>query len=231
LLLQGIVAVLVPMIIAMSIIGPVIYLMSRSDVDLGSRFALGFGMFLVAVVMFVAIVWLSLCFALGMPACIVEKKTAWESLLRSWHLSRGTRGRIFVTYLLVVALAFAVSMALAIPMLILIAVLPSVGNGALHSSPAFVVAEIVRVVVNFATQVLLAPIYMIAAALFYYDQRIRKEGFDIEWMMQRAGFAPAQPESGSAGIPGFAQPPSAGSPGDATGGFRPVTPPDSVERR
>jgi hypothetical protein len=23
--------------------------------------------------------------------------------------------------------------------------------------------------------------------LFYYDQRIRKEGFDIEWMMQRAG--------------------------------------------
>ena len=27
--------------------------------------------------------------------------------------------------------------------------------------------------------------------LFYFDQRIRKEGFDIEWMMQQAGLAPS----------------------------------------
>jgi hypothetical protein len=26
-----------------------------------------------------------------------------------------------------------------------------------------------------------------AATLLYYDQRIRKEGFDVEWMMQSAG--------------------------------------------
>ena len=26
-----------------------------------------------------------------------------------------------------------------------------------------------------------------AATPFYYDQRMRKEGFDIEWMMQSAG--------------------------------------------
>jgi hypothetical protein len=26
--------------------------------------------------------------------------------------------------------------------------------------------------------------------LFYYDQRIRLEGFDIEWMMQQAGMVP-----------------------------------------
>jgi hypothetical protein len=57
---------------------------------------------------------------------------------------------------------------------------------------------------------------MIASVLFYYDQRIRKEGFDIEWMMQRAGLA---------------QPPSAGSPGGTAGGFGPVTPPDSLEGR
>jgi hypothetical protein len=29
--------------------------------------------------------------------------------------------------------------------------------------------------------------------LFYYDQRIRKEGFDIEWMMQQAGLTEPHP--------------------------------------
>ncbi len=32
--------------------------------------------------------------------------------------------------------------------------------------------------------------------LFYYDQRIRREGFDIEWMMNRAGMnAPVAAET------------------------------------
>ena len=231
LLLQGILAILVPMVAAMSIIGPLIYLISRPDVDLGSRFALGFLMVLVGVVAFGAIVWLTLSFALGMPACIVEKKTAWESLVRSWHLSQGTRGRIFVTNLLVAALAFAIGMALAIPLLILIAVLPAAGITIANSSTVMVVTEIVRVSLDFVSKVLLAPIYMIAAVLFYYDQRIRKEGFDIEWMMQRAGLAPPQPQGAPTGILGLAQPASAAAHGPGTGEFPPPAPPDSVEGR
>ena len=39
----------------------------------------------------------------------------------------------------------------------------------------------------FAVQALTKPVYGIALVLFYYDQRIRQEGFDIEWMMQRGG--------------------------------------------
>ena len=230
-LLQGIMAVLVPMAIAVALITPLIYLISRPGADFPSRIALGFLVFLIVVVAVGVMFWLTFSYMLGMPACIVEKKTAWQSLVRSWKLSQGTRGRIFVTYLLVIALAFAISMALAIPMLILIALLPSAGNGAAFSSPAFVVAEIVRVIVNFATQVLLAPVFMIAAVLFYYDQRIRKEGYDIEWMMQRAGLAQPQPQAAPAGIPGLAQPASAAVPGASIGEFPPATPPDSLERR
>ena len=96
---------------------------------LASRFALGFLVFLVVVAALGVMLWLTFSFMLGMAACIVEKTTAWESLVRSWKLSKGTRGRIFVTYLLVIALAFAVSMALAIPMLIVVALIPSMGNG------------------------------------------------------------------------------------------------------
>ena len=33
--------------------------------------------------------------------------------------------------------------------------------------------------------------YATGFTLFYYDQRVRKEGFDIEWMMQAAGLRPA----------------------------------------
>ena len=37
------------------------------------------------------------------------------------------------------------------------------------------------------------PISAIGITLFYYDQRIRKEGYDIEWMMQAAGLTAPQP--------------------------------------
>jgi hypothetical protein len=53
----------------------------------------------------------------------------------------------------------------------------------------------------FAVQALTRPVYAIALLLFYYDQRIRREGLDIEWLMQKAGMlsapqlnaAPSQP--------------------------------------
>ena len=43
----------------------------------------------------------------------------------------------------------------------------------------------------YLSNALIGPIYAIGLTLFYYDQRIRKEGFDIEWMMQGAGLSPA----------------------------------------
>ena len=42
-----------------------------------------------------------------------------------------------------------------------------------------------------AIYVVLLPIYPIALTLFYYDQRIRHEGYDIEQMMDAAGLNPA----------------------------------------
>ena len=64
---------------------------------------------------------------------------------------------------------------------------------------------------GFAVQALIRPVYGIALVLFYYDQRIRLEGYDIEWMMQQAGLAPppgttaqvpvAVPEAGREPLP------------------------------
>jgi hypothetical protein len=57
----------------------------------------------------------------------------------------------------------------------------------------------------FVVSVIIGPIFPIALTLFYYDQRIRHEGYDIERMMDAAGLnAPATPPSGEA-APGAAE--------------------------
>jgi hypothetical protein len=45
----------------------------------------------------------------------------------------------------------------------------------------------VQQVAGFVVNTLIGPIYATGLTLFYYDQRIRNEGFDIEWMMRSAG--------------------------------------------
>ena len=60
--------------------------------------------------------------------------------------------------------------------------------------------EVMRLLAGFVASVAVSPIYPIALTLLYYDQRIRREGFDVEWMMQSAGLVPAPPT---------AEPPSA----------------------
>ena len=89
---------------------------------------------------------------------------------------------------------------------------------------AFIAAEIVRVVMDFVLRRRshIAPVSAIALVLCYYDQRVRKEGFDIEWMMQQAGLA--QPLSATPPIEIAGMPPIEG-----VGISGPIGPPDTVE--
>jgi magnesium-transporting ATPase (P-type) len=231
-ILQGIVVAFIPAAIAGGAVGALFYGEHITGGNLATAALFGFMVFVVVVAAIVAIIWLVLGYSLSIAVCVVEKKPAWESLQRGWNLSRGTRGRIVVMFLLVFALAMVVSMIAAIPSLIVIGVMAAHGNGAAQSSTAFVVAEVVRVISDFVLQTLIAPISSIALVLFYYDQRIRKEGFDIEWMMQQAGLAPVQAESGFAsdpGILGVSQPTSAPALPAAPGISAPAAPPDTVE--
>ncbi len=234
-ILQGILVALIPGAIAGAMIAPLIYMAFKAGGDPAAGIAFGFLAFLIGAAALVVITWRGLGYSLSLAVCVVEKKPAWGSLTRGWNLSQGTRGRIFVMILLVIALAIAVSMIAAIPSLIVIGVIAAQGNGAAQSSTAFVVAEVVRAIVDFVLQALLAPISSIALVLFYYDQRIRKEGYDIEWMMLQAGLAPQQAESGFAAqafVLGPSQPASAApSSSDAPEISAPAAPPDTVEEQ
>jgi uncharacterized membrane protein len=136
------------------------------------------------------IIWMLLRLSLAFPACVVEQIGAWPAVKRSSNLSHGTKGRIFVLYLLGAVLSWLLSMGITLPLIIILTLIPGMNNpqnvGAVAWVPFFIIYGS-----SFAVQALVRPVYGIALVLFYYDQRIRQEGFDIEWMMQQAGMVVA----------------------------------------
>ena len=138
--------------------------------------------------------WMALRLSLAFPACVVEQIGAWDAIRRSATLTMESKGRILLLYLLGTALNWLLSMALMVPSIFIIALLPGV-NSPEHARTMGLVTILVVYGSAFAVQALTRPVYGIALILFYYDQRIRQEAFDIEWMMVRAGLVvPAQPQ-------------------------------------
>jgi hypothetical protein len=136
--------------------------------------------------------WMALRLSLAFPACVVEQIGAWAAVKRSFLLTQGTKGRIFLLYLLGAALNWLLSIAITLPLTIVMALLPG-STSPQHTQTVGLVMLIVAYGAAFAVQALTRPVYGIALTLFYYDQRIRQEAFDIEWMMLQAGLVVPQP--------------------------------------
>jgi hypothetical protein len=139
--------------------------------------------FLLILLSVVYAILMFLRYSLAVPACVVESLKARQALRRSIDLSKGARGRIFVLGLLV----FVIELGLVLVTQIFFVVL-AFKHGQL---PAGVRA--LQQVVGFFTNSFIGPIYATGLTLFYFDQRVRKEGYDIEWMMQAAGLTPPAP--------------------------------------
>jgi hypothetical protein len=77
LIVQSIMAVFVPGILAGVVIGPLIYLIAQPGVGTAASVGLGFVVFAVGAAAIVVVVWLLLSYSMGMAVCVVEKKTAW----------------------------------------------------------------------------------------------------------------------------------------------------------
>ena len=127
---------------------------------------------------------MGLRYSLAIPACVVEGMKARPAIRRSIGLAKGSWGRIFLLVLLIGVIK--TGFVFMTQIFVLIAAfkhpgqLPGPGIQALSQ------------VIGFFTNTFLGPIYAMGVTLFYYDQRIRKEGFDIEWMMQAAGMTPPE---------------------------------------
>ncbi|HTW61695.1 MAG TPA: hypothetical protein VMD55_07780 [Terracidiphilus sp.] len=214
LVLQGIFVGLIPGAIAGAALGVVFALAAAArGGGLATGAAVGFSVFVIAAAAGVAIVLLMLTYSLAMPVCVAEQTPAWAAMKRSLKLTKGTRGRIFLMFVLIWALSMVVLMAAYIPMIVAMAVVSAMGHGAQYTTAVLVISETINVLVNFTVQVLVTPVYTTALVLFYFDQRIRTEGYDIEWMMEQAGLAGAAVSTPGAGAPGIAADGGAGNAG------------------
>jgi hypothetical protein len=127
---------------------------------------------------------MGLRYSLAVPACVVEDMNARAAIRRSIELAKGAWGRIFLLALLIGAIK--TGLVLLTQVFVLVAAFKHPGQ------PISAGMSAISQVIGFFTNTFLGPIFATGITLFYYDQRIRKEGFDIEWMMQAAGLTPPQ---------------------------------------
>lgn len=137
-------------------------------------------------------IYLMLIWALAIPAAVIEDLGFAECRDRSKLLTEGAKGRMFVIYLLVLVVTYGVLIGVGV--VIGLAGVAVVGTHFAHTFSYLVATECA----TFLGMTLVSPVGMIAFTIAYYDQRVRKEGFDIQFMMQSNQQAAAAAGSGTA---------------------------------
>ncbi len=140
-------------------------------------------------------VLMALRYSLAVPAAVVEDLKARKALRRSVELSKGSRGRIFVLGLLITAIQ------LGLVTITQVFFFVAMWAAVKHHAEVPLWVQIAQQIVGFLTNSFIGPMYATGLTLFYYDQRIRKEGFDIEQMMEAAGMTATTPSIGAAPEP------------------------------
>lgn len=148
-------------------------LVGITGIIIGVGLAVGIGLLLLVV----PGVILGLMWSLTIPVAVLESKGMSDAVSRSQELTKGHRGRIFLIWFLFAFLSFTIAALFQWPILYGVATYTR-GN---PSSLAWV--QVSSAVTTFISQCLVAPLATIALALVYYDERVRKEAFDLELMM------------------------------------------------
>jgi hypothetical protein len=150
----------------------------------------------------VVTVWLWIRFTLAPPALMLEKQTVRKSLSRSAKLVKGSWWRIFGIQLLVVILAYILSLIILVPFTVLGSVIDGDGGSGLLSDTGnygwtYLIISGIGSVISFT---LTFPIVAGVTVLLYIDQRIRREALDLV-LVRAAGVQPHGPEAPGA-VPG-----------------------------
>ena len=113
----------------------------------------------------------------SVPVMLTEGRGPRDAMSRSWDLTQGAAGRAFVIYLLYLVILFAFALVLVSPFSAL-AVLAGIRNPEMMRFWTFI-ADLG----NRVSSTLVSPFLLIASAVFYFDLRVRKEAFDLQFMM------------------------------------------------
>lgn len=145
---------------------------------MGLSIGIGIGLLLLVV----PGVILGLMWALTIPVAVLEDTGLGDSLSRSRYLTEGHRFRVLAIFLLYFALVFALELGFLGPIGAVMAV-----KGKAAIAAAAQIITIATIVLAYLIQCLVTPILTISLSLMYYDERIRKEAFDIQIMMTALG--------------------------------------------
>jgi hypothetical protein len=167
-----------PLLIVSGLLGAAIALAPRMSAQTAPVIAGALGFAALAMVVALPLcVWMICRYALSWAACVVEDLKVWQSLKRSVSLSKGLRWRIFLLLLVVYVIEMILSASLIAPTFIFL----MRAHGQLSLG---IIAY--QLALGFVVTALISPIYGIGLTVNYLDARIRKEGYDIELMMQQS---------------------------------------------
>lgn len=130
-------------------------------------------------------------YALAFAATAITDSTASGSIKRSVELGRGYRGKVFWAFALPMGIGMAIGAGGA-------GLLEMFGSWAHLKDLHPLLFVDLEALWTFFTSVCYQPLTSIALTLTYYDLCVRKEGFDIVQMMERAGLNEASPEAETA---------------------------------
>jgi uncharacterized membrane protein len=145
---------------------------------MGRLFIAGLAMYILVFLGFVALFIPGVIIACGYSVVVQvvvleDLASPTDALGRSWALTKGYKGKAFGLALALIAI-FSV---------------PFIAGGMVA---AFVPA--LETVIGVAAQVLsfvVTPLFACVFTLFYYDLRVRQEGFDLDHLSRELGLAPA----------------------------------------
>lgn len=128
-------------------------------------------------------IYAALRVSLAVPASVIESLGPNAAVRRSMALLTQRKGRIFLLGLLVVAMSMIVG----------IVISPLTFLGLRAHGPERYILQMIQLTGAFLSRLLVGPVAAIALCLFYFDERVRHEGFDIEFLMLRTGPPPSNP--------------------------------------
>lgn len=114
--------------------------------------------------------------ALAIPAAVMEGLKTRAAMRRSKDLAAGAKGRIFVVMLIAFGLLEVIGV-LELPLSMLMMARPQQQH---------YLARGIEMLITFAGHTIVAPVLLIGLTLVYFDQRVRKEAFDLEIMLETA---------------------------------------------
>lgn len=114
---------------------------------------------------------MTLNYAVAVPAAVIEGLSFSECRERSVRLTDGSKGRLIVIFAMVYLISSGVDLGI------------EKGYHLFLGEATKTSLVTLQFLIRFIAHTLVEPLAMIALTITYYDQRVRREGFDIEFMM------------------------------------------------